>query len=70
MKGIKEFRPKRLHFWVVKRPNAGYMFKRIIDYHLDKWKTDRYRKPLLPRDTRKSARSSFQSREVGAQAAY
>lgn len=28
------------------------MFKRLIDFHLDKWKTDPYRKPLLLRGAR------------------
>ena len=28
------------------------MFQRIIDFHLDKWKADPYRKPLLLRGAR------------------
>jgi len=28
------------------------MFKRLIDFHLDKWKIDPYRKPLLLRGAR------------------
>lgn len=28
------------------------MFKRIIDFHLDKWKTDPFRKPLILRGAR------------------
>jgi hypothetical protein len=43
--------------WEVAKINAFLpwktaMFKRIIDFHLDRWKTDPFRKPLLLRGAR------------------
>jgi predicted AAA+ superfamily ATPase len=42
------------------------MFKRIIDFHLDKWKTDPYRKPLLLRGARQVGKT-YAVRRLGGQ---
>ena len=42
------------------------MFKRIIDFHLDKWKTDRFRKPLLLRGARQVGKT-YAVRRLGRQ---
>src|SRR5579883_2371286 len=42
------------------------MFKRIIDFHLDRWKTDRYRKPLLLRGARQVGKT-YAVRRLGKQ---
>lgn len=42
------------------------MFKRIIDFHLDNWKIDRFRKPLLLRGARQVGKT-FAVRRVGSQ---
>ena len=45
------------------------MFKRIIDYHLDKWKVDPYRKPLLLRGARQVGKT-YAIRRLGQQFKY
>ena len=42
------------------------MFKRIIDFHLDKWKNDPYRKPLLLRGARQVGKT-YAVRRLGGQ---
>lgn len=42
------------------------MFKRIIDFHLDKWKTDPFRKPLLFRGARQVGKT-YAVRRLGQQ---
>jgi uncharacterized protein len=42
------------------------MFKRIIDFHLDKWKSDPYRKPLLLRGARQVGKT-YAIRRLGGQ---
>lgn len=42
------------------------MFKRIIDFHLDKWKTDPFRKPLLLRGARQVGKT-YAVRRLGKQ---
>jgi predicted AAA+ superfamily ATPase len=42
------------------------MFKRIIDFHLDRWKTDPYRKPLLLRGARQIGKT-YAVRRLGQQ---
>lgn len=42
------------------------MFKRIIDFHLDRWKTDRFRKPLLLRGARQVGKT-YAVRRLGSQ---
>ena len=42
------------------------MFKRIIDHHLDQWKTDPFRKPLLLRGARQVGKTSA-VRRLGSQ---
>ena len=42
------------------------MFKRIIDYHLDKWKTDPFRKPLILRGARQVGKT-YAVRRLGKQ---
>ncbi len=42
------------------------MYKRIIDFHLDRWKGDRYRKPLLLRGARQVGKT-YAVRRLGAQ---
>lgn len=42
------------------------MFKRIIDLHLDRWKTDTYRKPLLLRGARQVGKT-YAVRRLGRQ---
>lgn len=42
------------------------MFKRIIDFHLDKWKTDSFRKPLLLRGARQVGKT-YAVRRLGNQ---
>ena len=42
------------------------MFKRIIDFHLDKWKTDPFRKPLLLRGARQVGKT-YAVRRLGQQ---
>lgn len=42
------------------------MFKRIIDFHLDKWKTDAFRKPLLLRGARQVGKT-YAVRRLGSQ---
>jgi predicted AAA+ superfamily ATPase len=42
------------------------MFKRIIDFHLDRWKTDSFRKPLLLRGARQVGKT-YAVRRLGAQ---
>ncbi len=42
------------------------MFKRIIDFHLDKWKSDPYRKPLLLRGARQVGKT-YAIRRLGKQ---
>lgn len=42
------------------------MFKRIIDFHLDQWAVDRYRKPLLLRGARQVGKT-YAVRRLGAQ---
>ncbi len=42
------------------------MFKRLIDYHLDKWKVDSYRKPLLLRGARQVGKT-YAIRRLGQQ---
>lgn len=41
------------------------MFKRIIDFHLDKWKTDPFRKPLILRGARQVVKT-YAVRRLGA----
>ncbi len=45
------------------------MFKRIIDFHLDKWKTDPFRKPLLLRGARQVGKT-YAVRRLGKQFKY
>lgn len=40
------------------------MFERIIDLHLEKWKTDSYRKPLLLRGARQVGKT-YAIRKLG-----
>ncbi|MBM3198167.1 MAG: hypothetical protein FJZ58_02785, partial [Chlamydiae bacterium] len=42
------------------------MFKRLIDFHLDKWKTDSFRKPLLLRGARQVGKTHA-IRRLGSQ---
>jgi len=42
------------------------MFKRIIDFHLDRWKTDPFRKPLLLRGARQVGKT-YAVRRLGGQ---
>jgi Predicted ATPase (AAA+ superfamily) len=42
------------------------MFKRIIDFHLEKWKTDPFRKPLLLRGARQVGKT-YAVRQLGSQ---
>lgn len=42
------------------------MYKRIIDFHLDKWKTDPFRKPLLLRGARQVGKT-YAARRLGGQ---
>lgn len=42
------------------------MFKRIIDFHLDQWKTDPFRKPLLLRGARQVGKT-YAARRLGGQ---
>ncbi len=42
------------------------MFKRTIDFHLDKWKTDQFRKPLLLRGARQVGKT-YAVRRLGSQ---
>lgn len=42
------------------------MFKRIIDFHLDKWQTDPFRKPLLLRGARQVGKT-YAARRLGSQ---
>lgn len=42
------------------------MFKRIIDFHLDRWKTDPFRKPLLLRGARQVGKT-YAIRRLGQQ---
>lgn len=42
------------------------MFRRIIDFHLEKWKTDRWRKPLLLRGARQVGKT-YAVRRLGTQ---
>jgi predicted AAA+ superfamily ATPase len=42
------------------------MFKRIIDFHLDKWKTDPFRKPLILRGARQVGKT-YAVRRLGKQ---
>lgn len=42
------------------------MFKRIIDFHLDQWKTDSFRKPLLLRGARQVGKT-YAIRRLGGQ---
>lgn len=42
------------------------MFKRIIDFHLDKWRTDSFRKPLLLRGARQVGKT-YAVRRLGGQ---
>jgi hypothetical protein len=42
------------------------MFKRLIDFHLDKWKVDPFRKPLLLRGARQVGKT-YAVRRLGAQ---
>ncbi len=42
------------------------MFKRIIDFHLDRWRTDPFRKPLLLRGARQVGKT-YAVRRLGAQ---
>lgn len=42
------------------------MFKRIIDFHLEKWKTDPFRKPLLLRGARQVGKT-YSVRKLGKQ---
>lgn len=42
------------------------MFKRIIDFHLDKWKSDPYRKPLILRGARQVGKT-YAIRRLGKQ---
>lgn len=42
------------------------MFKRIIDFHLDKWKTDTFRKPLILRGARQVGKT-YAIRRLGKQ---
>ena len=43
------------------------MFKRIIDYHLNKWKNDPWRKPLLLRGSKTSRKNPNAVRKLGEQ---
>ncbi len=52
---INEFLPWKLN-----------MFKRTIDFHLDKWKTDPFRKPLLLRGARQVGKT-YAVRRLGSQ---
>lgn len=45
------------------------MFKRLIDFHLDQWKRDRYRKPLLLRGARQVGKT-YAVRRVGQEFKY
>lgn len=45
------------------------MFKRIIDYHLDKWKKDPFRKPLLLRGARQVGKT-YAIRRLGKEFKY
>ncbi len=45
------------------------MFNRIIDFHLDKWKTDPFRKPLLLRGARQVGKT-YAVRRLGGQFKY
>lgn len=47
-------------------PWKSAMYKRIIDFHLDRWKGDRYRKPLLLRGARQVGKT-YAVRRLGAQ---
>lgn len=42
------------------------MFKRIIDFHLEKWKSDKFRKPLLLRGARQVGKT-YAIRKLGSQ---
>ena len=42
------------------------MFKRIIDFHLDKWKDDPFRKPLILRGARQVGKT-YAVRRLGKQ---
>jgi hypothetical protein len=42
------------------------MFKRIIDFHLDRWKTDPFRKPLFLRGARQVGKT-YAVRRLGKQ---
>ncbi len=45
------------------------MFKRVIDFHLDRWKTDPYRKPLLLRGARQVGKT-YAVRRLGQEFEY
>ncbi len=45
------------------------MFRRIVDFHLDKWKVDRWRKPLLLRGARQVGKT-YAVRRLGSQFEY
>ena len=45
------------------------MFKRLIDFHLDKWKVDPYRKPLLLRGARQVGKT-YAVRQLGQRFRY
>src|SRR6516165_10104998 len=45
------------------------MFKRIIDFHLEKWKVDPFRKPLLLRGARQVGKT-YAIRRLGKQFKY
>lgn len=47
-------------------PWKSAMFKRIIDFHLDRWKTDPFRKPLLLRGARQVGKT-YAVRRLGQQ---
>ena len=42
------------------------MFKRLIDFHLDKWKVDPFRKPLILRGARQVGKT-YAVRRLGRQ---
>lgn len=58
-----DYNQKLIYFGLKFDQNDGFtwetiMFKRIIDFHLDQWKTDPFRKPLLLRGARQVGKTS------------
>lgn len=61
--GWKTTKNVRIYPWKIT------MFKRLIDFHLDKWKTDTYRKPLLLRGARQVGKT-YAVRRLGQKFRY